>query len=305
MKLKYYLRGLGVGVVLTAVIMGVVLGRNNSRISDEEVIKRARQLGMVEEESTLSSYSDTVKNPEVGDDADVDASDQKVDETGEKTSQEVNEGESQTGESVPEVDEKTQKNEALGENSESVESEEDVKLASNDTAAAASTDVIGTEKEHETGEENSSPDQKNQIKAEEKAAIEDASSSTSGNTDTSNDSETSNNTVAASNSETTNNTVATSNTETTSSTDSADMANTSSQEATPVSSDVNYVVVVLPSGSESDTCARILRESGIIEDGIAFNKYLVSSGQDRKIRSGTKQIPKGASFEEIASIITK
>ena len=65
------------------------------------------------------------------------------------------------------------------------------------------------------------------------------------------------------------------------------------------------MVVVLPSGSESDTCARILRESGVIDDGVAFNKYLVSSGQDRKIRSGTKQIPRGASFEEIASIITK
>ena len=78
-----------------------------------------------------------------------------------------------------------------------------------------------------------------------------------------------------------------------------------SQQPSADSSDVNYIVVVLPSRSESDTCARILRESGVIEDGVAFNNYLVSSGLDRKIRSGTKQIPKGASFEEIASAITR
>ena len=236
MKPKYYLRGLGVGVVLTAVIMGVVLGRGTSRMSDEEVIKRAKQLGMVEAESTLSSLSEATKIPEETDDT---ASDQKVDKAGEEVSEEVNQGESQTGESVPEVDEAAKENEQAGENSESIESEEDVKLASNAAAENALTDVIETE-----GKQEDAATEKSEAEAAKPVATEG-------------------------------------------------------------SSDVNYVVVVLPSGSESDTCARILRESGVIDDGVAFNKYLVSSGQDRKIRSGTKQIPRGASFEEIASIITK
>ena len=67
MKLKYYLRGLGLGTVLTAIIMGVVLGKPSKNITDAEVIKRAKQLGMVEAESTLSSYSESSKNPEESD----------------------------------------------------------------------------------------------------------------------------------------------------------------------------------------------------------------------------------------------
>ena len=69
--------------------------------------------------------------------------------------------------------------------------------------------------------------------------------------------------------------------------------------------DTSYVVVVLPSGSDSDDCARILREAGVISDGVEYNNYLISTGKDRLIRSGTKQIPRGASFEEITSIITR
>ena len=86
-------------------------------MSDEEVIKRAKQLGMVEAESTLSSLSEATKIPEETDDT---ASDQKVDKAGEEVSEEVNQGESQTGESVPEVDEAAKENEQAGENSESI-----------------------------------------------------------------------------------------------------------------------------------------------------------------------------------------
>ncbi len=283
MKLKYYLRGLGVGVVLTAVIMGVVLGRGTSRMSDEEVIKRAKQLGMVEAESTLSSLSEATKIPEETDDT---ASDQKVDKAGEEVSEEVNQGEPQTGESIPEVDEAAKENEQAGENSESIESEEDVKLASNTAAENASTDVIETEgKQEDAATEKSEAKVEETEKKEEKTSIENNTSN-----------ETVPDASAAAN--------ATSSTADTTESKPAE-AEAAKPAATEGSSDVNYVVVVLPSGSESDTCARILRESGVIDDGVAFNKYLVSSGQDRKIRSGTKQIPRGASFEEIASIITK
>lgn len=47
MKLRYYLRGLGIGVVVTALIMGVTLKGNRS-LSDAEIKARAAELGMVE-----------------------------------------------------------------------------------------------------------------------------------------------------------------------------------------------------------------------------------------------------------------
>ena len=46
MKLKYYLRGLGIGIVVTAVIMGILSSKSN--ISDAEIIERAHALGMTE-----------------------------------------------------------------------------------------------------------------------------------------------------------------------------------------------------------------------------------------------------------------
>lgn len=47
MKLKYYLRGLGIGVVVTALIMGLT-SRGGEEMSDEEIRARAAELGMVE-----------------------------------------------------------------------------------------------------------------------------------------------------------------------------------------------------------------------------------------------------------------
>lgn len=48
MRLKYYLRGLGLGMIITAFLMGVALGGKKERLSDEEVRTRAVQLGMVD-----------------------------------------------------------------------------------------------------------------------------------------------------------------------------------------------------------------------------------------------------------------
>ena len=59
MKLKYFLRGLGVGVVFGALIMLVAyMTSGGYKLSDEEVIKRAEKLGMVMEESTIPAISD-------------------------------------------------------------------------------------------------------------------------------------------------------------------------------------------------------------------------------------------------------
>lgn len=48
MNLKYYLRGLGIGIVVTAVIMGAASGGKKDKMSDAEIKVRAAELGMVE-----------------------------------------------------------------------------------------------------------------------------------------------------------------------------------------------------------------------------------------------------------------
>lgn len=49
MNLKYYLRGLGIGIVLTAILLGITAGSRKEILTDEEIITRAKSLGMVEE----------------------------------------------------------------------------------------------------------------------------------------------------------------------------------------------------------------------------------------------------------------
>ena len=54
MKLKYYLRGLGIGILVTAVIMGVTQGSRKETLSDREIRERAAALGMVEPGKSLA-----------------------------------------------------------------------------------------------------------------------------------------------------------------------------------------------------------------------------------------------------------
>lgn len=54
MKLRYYLRGLGIGIVITAFLMGLTKGGAKETLSDDEIIARAEALGMVQS-SVLSS----------------------------------------------------------------------------------------------------------------------------------------------------------------------------------------------------------------------------------------------------------
>lgn len=64
MKLKYYLRGLGTGILVTALVLGFALSHGKGTMSDEEVKERASELGMVEEFQSLAETSEkkTEKN---------------------------------------------------------------------------------------------------------------------------------------------------------------------------------------------------------------------------------------------------
>lgn len=54
LKLKYYLRGLGLGIVVTAVIMCIRESKDD-KMTDEEIMARAKQLGMIESTVLIES----------------------------------------------------------------------------------------------------------------------------------------------------------------------------------------------------------------------------------------------------------
>lgn len=52
MKLKYYLRGIGIGVIVATIIMTVSSSIHNNNLSRETIIKEAQKLGMVMPDNT-------------------------------------------------------------------------------------------------------------------------------------------------------------------------------------------------------------------------------------------------------------
>ncbi len=61
MKLRYYLRGVGTGILVTAIIMGIALGGQNNSMTEEQIKEKAKELGMVEE-SLLSEVAEDVQD---------------------------------------------------------------------------------------------------------------------------------------------------------------------------------------------------------------------------------------------------
>lgn len=66
MEKKYYFRGLGLGIIVTAVIMGIALsgGTKTREMTDDEVIARARELGMTEDTRLLEPSVEEEKEAE-------------------------------------------------------------------------------------------------------------------------------------------------------------------------------------------------------------------------------------------------
>lgn len=64
MKLKYYLRGLGLGILFTTIILMIAFHTHPNDISDDEVIRRAKKLGMVEQNNGLGTIRDLQNSQE-------------------------------------------------------------------------------------------------------------------------------------------------------------------------------------------------------------------------------------------------
>lgn len=67
----------------------------------------------------------------------------------------------------------------------------------------------------------------------------------------------------------------------------------------------NVHTFTVRSGLLSSSVAREMKEAGIIKDADAFDEYLEKSGMGRKVLAGKYKIPIGASYEQIAKIITR
>lgn len=66
MKFKYYLRGIGIGIIFASIVLlSAYRGKFSGRITDEEIIARAKQLGMVEANDPINKLITTEASTEV------------------------------------------------------------------------------------------------------------------------------------------------------------------------------------------------------------------------------------------------
>lgn len=167
MGLKYYLRGLGLGIVVTAIIMGITSSRSRA-MTDDEIIARAKQLGMTENRVLSETVPEDAGDGDSGSEGDAENSDGNAAGGDASSAQPVEmppgdgtqpEGETQNTESQPESE--SQNTESRSETvSDSGQRAEPV--STNDTAAVPDDGETGrdmrmeaqTEQDAQTGREN-------------------------------------------------------------------------------------------------------------------------------------------------------
>lgn len=198
MKLKYFLRGLASGIVVTTLLLTISHNAKKDNISEQEIIERAEKLGMVmEEETDLLSAALTPKG----------------EPTAEPTAVPESTGEAQTASQI---------------------TGEPTKGAEMELTQKPTQEPVLTQEPVPTQEPTKEP---TQIPTEE-----------------------------------------------------------------PVSSEKKVLTIV--SGMWSDKVASELQAMGLVESASEFDQYLISNGYADKIVVGTFEIPAGASYDEIARIIT-
>ncbi|MCX4306896.1 MAG: hypothetical protein OSJ69_13960 [Acetatifactor sp.] len=222
MEKKYYFRGLGLGIIVTAVIMGIALSDGKKReMTDEEVIARAKELGMIEDSRLLEPSGET------GEDI--------VSEDGQKEEAVKKDAAAEpVKKDIAVAEQKEQNKEEQNKEDKTEASEEDKP-------------VVGTPKEENGPAGRKAEDSPAKDTNEMTKQDEDKSSVTSGETAGS---------------------------------------------------------ITIVGGDGSYTVAKKLQEAGIVNSADSFDTFLCERGYDKKLRTGTFQIPANASDEQIARIVT-
>lgn len=224
MRLKYFLRGLGMGIIITTIIL-TISHISNRKMTDNEIIERAMELGMSFPTSDSGTQTETQKQTESVTQTDTGGESQtETDENQSETSTEQDSSEADT------TDEGTE-NETEAE-STNVESEADT------------ADETQTESETET--------------TTEQPAIEQP---------------TANQTTAS---------------------------GASDAPTGAVSCSLNIVA-----GMSSRTVCDMLKQNGIIDDAADFDRYLIRTGYDDKIRTGEVWVSSGMTYEELTAALYK
>ncbi|MCX4339693.1 MAG: hypothetical protein OSJ72_08625 [Lachnospiraceae bacterium] len=238
MEKKYYFRGLGLGIIVTALIMGIALSRGEKReMTDAEVIARAKELGMTEN-TRLLEPSETAEDAENQEETEPSAKKETAEEPVKK----------------------------------------DVAVAQpkGDAGEAAKDGKVSSEAEP--------VDPAPGGQQEKPAAQEDAASN---NTPQKKDPGTGTNEMTKQDEDT-----------------GQGMPPVEESEDDSLQQTGSTVSITIVSGDGSYTVAKKLEDAGAVLSASDYDDYLCQNGYDKRLRTGTFQIPAGAGNEQIARIVT-
>lgn len=257
MKLRYYMRGLGIGIFVTAILMALTIHGKTERLTDEQIIERAEALGM-EMKYSSDVLADTVSENAAEDTKSAEPPDQVKEET------------------------------SLANRLQAEEMEE------NPLLAGAGVDSSADEQDN-----NAADTAQQDIYHEDP----DAAERTEAKTDTTDRKEQTQDGSAQENAAGEKNTATNSSADAKAAGQDEGVAGeTSAADTQTVTGAAKQITV--SSGDGSDTVARKLYEAGLISDAAAYDRYLCQNGYDKKICTGVKTIPAGATEAEIAQILT-
>lgn len=307
MRLSSYMRGLGIGMVVAALLMGI--SRQPVSLTDREIKEKARKLGMVEKDSVVlsnalpKSLEDTLEDSISLNDVILPVEDGALVETVSADIAGTDAGNSEGINSDAANSDAVNSDSKEGASSSDKDgSAEDKKSSSSvekeDSSSEEKKDSSSEEKKDSSSEvkkSSSSKDKKDSSSEAKKSSSSDVKKSSSFDDkkkDSSSEAKKSSSVKKSSSAKT--------------SSSAKKSSSAKSEAAVPVKNSVSKEdkYITISPGDSSTTVANKLEAAGIIKDATAFDSFLCEAGYDRRITTGKKMIPAGASEVEIAGIIT-
>ena len=264
MKLKSYLRGLGTGLFISAVLMGIAVSGKDKELTDTEIKTRAKALGMVEEDSVLVKPAEDTGSQDAADESAANKPEDKTPVT--EVKEEIKPEEA----AEDKTEEKTEnKTEEKSENKQEVKEEEKTEdktgvkpeQGRKDTGVAVLEEDPEPAEETTAGEESTDGDDIRDSKEDRAMGGQ-------------NEKKSSNEKVSG-------------------------LQNSSKELGYN-----EYFTIQIAKGSSSETVSGLLKRGGAVDNADDFDEFLCKNHYDKKITPGVFKIPVGADYEQIANIIT-
>lgn len=315
MKVKYYLLGLGIGILVTTLVLS--FGEKKEKLSDDEIIARARELGMVMKDETEDKLEEVIEKSlgkaeenygELSKDDNKTGSDAETDVNNEngKNSDDVTPldevATSEAGESGENQDytstDRNNKEDNMN-NKEEITKEENTnnkeEIINNTEKSINQPESADTEKTADTNkkpdENMTSKDTDNNIMSENKTATDSKLSE-----DKDKDKDNNDNKLSADkdNNKEEDLNISGNASETESASEDANKKGKSKAE---------YITFTITRGMTSYEVAKLLYKVGMIDDVKGFDTYVINMGKSRVISVGKYTLSKGASYKEILDTI--